>query len=432
MDIAKLGNTCVVGLQWGDEGKGKIVDMLSAQFDLSVRYSGGANAGHTVVVGDERFALHLIPSGILHPHVTSVVATGVALDPVVLCTEIDALVERGVAVGDNLRISDRAHVVMPYHRKQDELGEAKLSGDRKIGTTARGIGPCYMDKMNRSSAVRMGDLLKPDKFRSHLAAVVAERNVVFAALYGANSALDADVIAEQYLALAQRLAPHVCDTTQLLHDAIDAGKRILFEGAQGTLLDIDHGTFPFVTSSNASATGVGSGSGVPASKIGTFIGVVKAYFTRVGSGPFPSELNDATGDRIREQGHEYGTTTGRPRRCGWFDAVAARYSIRLGGVTDVAVMHLDTLTGMPEVGICTGYRYKGNALPGFVADGEVMAQVEPQFETVPGWAEDVTGVRCFEDLPQTTRNYIARLEQLIGARVSILSVGPERSQTIFR
>ncbi len=432
MDLDKLGHTAVVGLQWGDEGKGKIVDMLTPRFDLGVRYSGGSNAGHTVIVGGERFALHLIPSAILHPEVTSVVAAGVVVDPTVLVKEIDGLRARNVQVGDNLRVSDRAHVVMPYHRKEDELSEAALSGDRKIGTTARGIGPCYADKMNRSSAIRVGDLLKPERFRSRLEPIVERKNKIFAALYGVNGQLSADEIFDQYSELAGQIRPHVCDTTALLHDALRDGRRILFEGAQGSLLDIDHGTFPYVTSSSASGCGVGVGAGVSGAMIQTRIGVIKAYSTRVGGGPFPSEETGSIGDQIREKGHEYGTTTGRPRRCGWHDAVATAYSVRLGAITDVAVMHLDTLTGFEQLGLCTGYRHNGRLLPGFTADEDVLTEVECVREMLPGWQEDISTARKMDDLPEAARNYVLRLEQVIGAPISIVSVGPERTQTILR
>jgi len=432
MDLEKLGNTCVTGLQWGDEGKGKIVDLLTDHFDLAVRYSGGSNAGHTVNVSGQRFALHLLPSAILHPEVTSVVAVGVAFDPKVAVEEIEGLRRRGVVVGDNLRISDRAHVVMPYHRRQDELSEAKASGKRRIGTTARGIGPCYADKMIRTLAIRVCDLIDPRRFRDRLGPIVAEKNRLFAALYETDDSFDTEQIVESYGKYAEKLRPFICDTTALVHQAVADGKRILFEGAQGALLDIDHGTFPYVTSSNSSGCAVGVGAGVSASVLKTCIGVVKAYFTRVGEGPFPSELNGAVGDYIREHGQEYGTTTGRPRRCGWFDAVAASYSIRLGGVTDVALMHLDTLAGLEEVGICVAYQYKDQRLKGFNADEEVLAEVKPVYEMMPGWGEDISAASRMEDLPKVAVNYIDRLEQLLATHISIVSIGPERTQTILR
>jgi adenylosuccinate synthase len=432
MNLEKLGHTCVIGLQWGDEGKGKVVELLTDRFSLGVRYSGGSNAGHTVKVAGERFALHLIPSAILHPRVTCVIAAGVVVDPEVLVTEIENLRTRGVKVEDNLRVSNRAHVVMPYHRRQDELSEANASGDRRIGTTARGIGPCYADKMTRTSAIRIGDLIEPQRFRRRLDPIVREKNAVFAALYGTNDPFDADEIFQRYSQYARKIQPHVCDTTQLLHEALADGRHILFEGAQGSLLDIDHGTFPYVTSSNSSGCGAAVGAGVPASVIQTRIGVVKAYFTRVGGGPFPTEQEGPIGEYIREHGQEYGTTTGRPRRCGWFDAAAARYSVHLGGITDVAVMHLDTLTGLEQIGICVGYRHDGRQLAGFDPDEEVLASVECVYEMMPGWSQDITSARREADLPTAAREYIDRLEQLIGAHISIVSVGPERDQTIFR
>lgn len=432
MDIEKLGNTCVVGLQWGDEGKGKLVDLLTDRFELAVRYSGGSNAGHTVNVAGQRFALHLIPSAILHPQVRCVVAAGVAVDPAVLVQEIDGLRRRNIEVGRNLYISDRAHVVMPYHRRQDELGEQDRSGTPRLGTTARGIGPCYADKMSRTSAIRVGDLIDPERFRRRLEPIVEQKNRIFEALYGLERPFDAEAIFQAYRGYAERIKPHVCDTTALLHEAIAEGRRILFEGAQGSLLDIDHGTFPYVTSSNSSACGVAAGAGVPAAAIQTYIGVVKAYSTRVGGGPFPSELDGELADYIRQHGQEYGTTTGRPRRCGWFDAVAVRYSIALGGISTVAVMHLDTLSGLEQVGICVGYRYQGRRLRGFSSDEEVLSAVEPIYEMMPGWQEDITAVRRLEELPATARAYLDRLEQLLGAHIGIVSVGPDRTQTLWR
>ena len=365
MDFEALGHTCVVGLQWGDEGKGKIVDLLTEHFDVVVRYAGGANAGHTVIIQDRRFALHLLPSGILRPEVLSVIGPGVALDIETLQGEITDLRGRDVEIGDNLLISNRAHLVMPYHKKQDRLSEQRLHPDRKIGTTARGIGPCYADKTLRSTAFRVADLYDEAAFRRRLGEVVSDRNRVLAALYHDDDPLDAAAVADQYLSIATDLRRHVTDTTPVLHEALTYGKRLLFEGAQGALLDIDHGTFPYVTSTTCTAGGVAGGAGVPPSCVQSFVGVVKAYATRVGGGPFPTELTDATGDAIRERGREYGTTTGRPRRCGWFDAFAAKYTVDLGGITQLCVMHLDTLTGLPEIRLCTGYRRGGRRLDSF-------------------------------------------------------------------
>jgi len=431
MDCSSLGHTCVVGLHWGDEGKGKIVDLLSEHFDIVVRFNGGGNAGHTVVIAGERFALHLLPVGVLSPGRMAVIGPGVALDAGRLFEEIDALARRGIVVGDNLRVSDRAHLVMPWHKKQDVLSEQAL-GDDRIGTTARGIGPCYADKMQRATAVRVIDLLKPAELPARIARICELKNRIFAAAYGDAEPLDAGAVTAEYLALAERIRRHVCDTTRLFAESIAAGRRLLFEGANGMLLDIDHGTFPYVTSSTTSAIGVPAGAGVPSQTVRTVIGVTKAYTTRVGAGPFPSELRDETGQYIRDRGHEYGTTTGRPRRCGWFDAVAARYSVSFGGITAVAVMHLDTLTGLQRVGICTGYRVRDGLLPGFVTDCSLLEQAEPVLEFLPGWDADISAARRVADLPPAARNYLDRLEELLGVPVTIVSVGPDRSQTLMR
>ena len=431
MDFSKLGHTCVVGMHWGDEGKGKIVDLLTEHFDIVVRYNGGGNAGHTVQIADETFALHLLPVGVLSPNKTAVVGPGIALDLPRMLEEIDALSQRGIVVGDRLRISDRANLVMPYHKKQDNLSEAAL-GDRKIGTTARGIGPCYADKMQRVTAIRVVDLFHPDALREKLDRIVHRKNTIFAALYGDTEPLDAKAIADDYLKFAERVRDNVCDTTRFLYEAMKAGKRLLFEGANGTLLDIDHGTFPFVTSSTTSAIGVPAGAGVPAQTLETCIGVTKAYTTRVGAGPFPSELNGETGQYIRDRGHEYGTTTGRPRRCGWFDAVAAQYSARISGITQVAIMHLDTLTGLERVGICTGYKTADGPLPGFVSDALLLERAEPVIEYRSGWSDDLRTARSIDQLPQATRDYLDRIEALVGVPIAIVSVGPERTQTLMR
>jgi adenylosuccinate synthase len=430
MDFKNLGHTCVVGLHWGDEGKGKIVDVLTEHFDIVGRYNGGANAGHTVRVGGERFAFHLMPSGVIRKGVIGVIGPGVVVDPEVLGQEIDELRGRGIAVGDNLRVSDRAHVIMPYHKKQDRLSEQALQSGKRIGTTSRGIGPCYADKMQRSTAVRVCDLMSGSALRPRVEAIVEQRNRMFAAVYGDTEPLDAKGVYETCLKHAERLGPFVCDTTTFYRDAIKAGKRLLFEGANGALLDVDHGTYPFVTSSTTGPAGVAAGSGLPAKTVKTCIGVVKAYTTRVGAGPFPTELDNEIGQYIRDRGHEYGTTTGRPRRCGWFDAAAARYSAALTGVDYVAVMHLDTLGGLKEVGLCTGYRCK--VVEGVPASAEASATVEPQIEGMPGWQEDLAEVDSFSRLPDAARRYIDRLDALIGVPIGIISVGPERSQTIYR
>ncbi len=431
MNLAELGHTCVVGLHWGDEGKGKIVDLLTEHFDIVVRYNGGGNAGHTVMIGDEKFALHLLPVGVLSPNKTAVVGPGVAVDLGRMIEELDALAARGIVVGDHLKISDRAHVVMPYHKKQDMLSEASL-GAKKIGTTARGIGPCYSDKMQRATAIRVIDLFNAEVLREKITRIVDRKNRIFAALYNDLEPLDAEAIFAEYRGYAARLAGNVCDSTRFLLEAMDAGRRLLFEGANGTLLDIDHGTFPFVTSSTTSAIGVPAGAGVPPQTIQACVGVTKAYTTRVGAGPFPSELDNEIGQYIRDRGHEYGTTTGRPRRCGWFDAVAGRYSARLTGATALAVMHLDTLSGLEQVGICTGYRTPEGPLPGVVADATLLERAEPVIEYLPGWRQDLRSARSIEQLPATTRRYLDRIEELMGVDLTIVSIGPERTQTLFR
>lgn len=432
MDFSALGNTSVVGLQWGDEGKGKIVDLLTKHFDVVVRYAGGANAGHTVRVGSEKFALHLMPSGILRPGVLNIIGPGVALDMEVLLTEIDGLRKRGVEIGTNLLVSRRAHLVMPYHKKQDRLGEQRLGDARKIGTTAKGIGPCYADKALRTTALRVTDLYYPEDFRAKVAEVVADRNRVFASLYDDAEPLDAGKIADEWLEYADRLRPHVTDTTLTLNESIAAGRRILFEGAQGSLLDITHGTFPYVTSSTCTAAGVAAGAGVPPSAVCSYVGVMKAYCTRVGSGPFPTELKDPTGDLIRERGHEYGTTTGRPRRCGWFDAFATRYSALLGGITQAAVMHLDTLSTIGDLKVCTGYRVNGRLMPTIPADIRELESARPEYESLAGWQEDISGATSFETLPEAARNYIDRLEVLLGVAITLVSIGAERTATLHR
>jgi adenylosuccinate synthase len=427
----KLGHTCVIGMHWGDEGKGKIVDLLTEHFDIVIRYNGGGNAGHTVQIKDEKFALHLLPVGVLSDNTTAVVGPGVAVDVGRLLEEVDALAKRGITVKDNLRISNRAQVVMPYHKKMDVLSEHSL-GKKKIGTTARGIGPCYADKMQRATAIRVIDLMNPATLREKIAQNVEHKNALFKALYGDTEPLDTQAIIEEYMGYAERLQGQVCDTTLFLDQAQQAGKRLLFEGANGALLDIDHGTFPYVTSSTTSAIGVPAGAGVPPQTIQNCFGVTKAYTTRVGAGPFPSELHDDVGQYIRDRGHEYGTTTGRPRRCGWFDAVAGRYSARLSGVTGVAVMHLDTLSGLDQVGICTGYETDDGPLPGFIADGGVLENARPKIEYLPGWNDDLRQARSVDQFPASARKYVDRIEELLGVPVKIVSVGPERNQTLFR
>ncbi len=417
-----MPGTCVVGLQWGDEAKGKLVDILTESHEIVVRYQGGANAGHTVVSGGETWKLSLIPSGILRDDVTCVVTGGVVLDPANVIREIDGLEGRGVRIAGKLLFSNRAHVVFPWHMAEDKTLDGSVSDGEAIGTTGRGIGPCYRDKVGRSLAIRLGDLYRSDfqqKF-DHVAAIKQK-------LVGD---LDVAAIFEQYTAYAERLRPLVADTTAYLLDAVEAGKPVLFEGAQGALLDIDHGTFPYVTSSNSSGVGVSSGSGVPGRWIDRVIGVVKAYSTRVGGGPMPTEQDNAIGEHLRQRGREYGTVTQRPRRCGWFDAVAARYTARLSGVDELAVMLLDVLGGLDEIKICSAYRINGQRVTQFPSHVDDLRVAEPEFETLPGWPEELSGVRSEADLPEAARRYIARIGELLGRPVSIVSVGPDREETI--
>lgn len=431
MHWRQLGNTCVVGLQWGDEGKGKIVDLLVEHFDVAVRYSGGANAGHTVVVNGEKFALHQLPSGVLRLNVVSVIGPGSVIDPAVLLAEIQSLRERRIDVTGRLRLSDRAQLVLPYHRKQDILAEQAALPGGKLGTTARGIGPCYADKVSRRWGLRVCDLYDADRFRQTLSTIISHKNAYLAALYDLREPFDAVAVTDEYLAFAEQMRPLVTDTTVELHAALSGGKRVMFEGAQGCLLDIDHGTYPYVTSSSTGVGGVASGAGVPPSAIQSVIGVLKAYSTRVGSGPFPTELDDSIGETIRERGGEYGTTTGRPRRCGWFDAVAARYAALLNGPTHLAVMHLDTLSEMDELRICVGYRVRGQVTNSFPAQTYWLEDCEAVYETLPGWQGDLTGCRKLSALPAAARGYLDRISALVGAPVRIVGVGPERDQTIF-
>ena len=426
-------NKCVIGLQWGDEGKGKVVDLLSESADLVVRYSGGANAGHTVMrqSGEDSFALHLLPSGILRQGVTCVITNGVALDAETLLKEIEGLAGRGIQVGKSLRISSRAHLVMDYHKQQDRLSEEAL-GKAKIGTTVRGIGPCYADKVTRTTALRMADLLDLDEMYLKLKSIVELKNKVFAALYPGAEPIDAEEIFRKCRLWADTLSPMITDTTAMLHRAWKDNKTILFEGAQGTLLDLDHGTFPYVTSSNSSACGLSAGSGLPAQAVDRFLGVAKAYSTRVGSGPFPSEQDNDIGQYIRDKGHEYGTTTGRPRRCGWFDAVCVGYSIQIGAINEIVLQHLDTLAGLKKLQICTAYKIGSETLDFFPAERQTLEQVECEYETLEGFEEEITEVDVFEDLPQKARNYVLRLEQLLATPITMVGVGPSREQMVFR
>jgi adenylosuccinate synthase len=423
-------NYCVVGLQWGDEGKGKIVDILAEQSDIVVRYSGGANAGHTVIVGDDRFALHLLPSGSIRPDTICVIANGVVVDPDVLTEGIEKLAQKNISLNGRLLISENAHVVLDYHKKEDQLREESL-GKNKLGTTIRGIGPCYADKVGRSYTVRMGDLRDLKNLKAKLNTIVEYKNKIFAALYDAEP-ISADKIFKKCKSYADKFLPFITDTTEFLHKSITEGKSILFEGAQGSLLDLDHGTFPFVTSSNSSSLGMSAGCGVPAKLVDKLIGVAKAYTTRVGAGPFPTEQENETGQYIRDKGNEYGTTTGRPRRCGWFDAVAVSYAVTIGAVDSAALMHLDTLSGLKELKICKAYKINGEEKTFFPANIARLSQASPIYETVPGWDEEITEVNDFHDLPVNAQDYICRIEETVKKPITIIGVGPKRSQTIFR
>ncbi|MGB2808198.1 MAG: adenylosuccinate synthase [Sedimentisphaerales bacterium] len=423
-------NCCVVGLQWGDEGKGKIVDILAENIDIVVRYNGGANAGHTVVVGDSKFALHLLPSGSVRPDTTCVIGNGVAVDPQVLIEEIETLAQQDITLKERLFISANAHLVMDYHKAEDQLREDSL-GKNKIGTTIRGIGPCYADKVGRSYAVRMDDLTDLENLKVKLQTIVDYKNKIFAALYDAEP-ISAGPLLEKCKTYAEKLTPFTTDTTQFLHKSIAEGKSILFEGAQGSMLDLDHGTFPFVTSSNSSSLGMSAGCGVPAKIVDKFIGVIKAYTTRVGAGPFPAEQDNDIGQYIRDKGNEYGTTTGRPRRCGWFDAVPVSYAITIGAIDYIAMLHLDTLSGLKELKICKAYEIDGEQTCFFPTNAARLSRATPIYETVPGWDEEITEVSDFNDLPLNAQNYVCRVEEMTGKPVTIIGVGPKRNQTIFR
>jgi adenylosuccinate synthase len=424
--------TCVIGLQWGDEAKGKLVDLLSPRFQTVVRYQGGANAGHTVVDGERTFKLHHIPSGILHSQVMNVIAPGVVIEPTTLLKEIEGLEARGIPARTNLRISDRAHLVMPWHIIEDQILNAQPVQGENIGTTLRGIGPCYRDKVGRTHAMRLTDILAPD-LPQRIEEVVHAKKRLLAGLATAEQ-LDSlrvpDIVA-MTARWASVLGSLAIESTTFLHEQLEEGAEILLEGAQGALLDIDHGTFPFVTSSNSSGVGVSSGSGIPGRCITKVLGVAKAYSTRVGGGPFPTELFDDTGAKIREIGREYGTTTGRPRRCGWLDAFALRYTSRLSGVHSMALMMLDVLSHFETIQVCTGYELNGVRINRFPSRADELRACKPVYETFPGWMVDVTKVRTYDELPQATKEFVAAVESLVGVPIEILSVGPDRQQTIF-
>lgn len=422
-----MSSVVVVGTQWGDEGKGKITDFLSKQADVVARYQGGDNAGHTIVFNDTKYKLHLIPSGIFYSDKTCVIGNGMVVNPKSLVKELAYLHERGVST-DNLRISNRAHVILPYHQLQDKL-EEDAKGDAKVGTTLKGIGPCYMDKAARIG-IRIADLLDKEVFAEKLKTVLEIKNRMFVKMYEVDAVAFDDVF-EEYYAYGQQFAKYVCDTSVVLNDALDKDEKVLFEGAQGVLLDIDHGTYPFVTSSNAASGGVSSGAGIGPSKIHHVVGVCKAYTSRVGDGPFPSELDDEIGHMIREVGKEYGTTTGRPRRVGWFDSVVVRHSRRVSGITDLCLNSIDVLTGLETLKICTAYEYEGKLLDEYPPNFRVLEKCVPVYEELPGWTEDITGVRAFEDLPVNAQNYVKRIEALTGIELLTFSVGPAREQTVI-
>ncbi|CAM3044770.1 adenylosuccinate synthase [Lactococcus hircilactis] len=421
-----MPSVVVVGTQWGDEGKGKITDFLSNNAEVIARYQGGDNAGHTVVIEGKKYKLHLIPSGIFFPEKTSVIGNGVVVNPKSLIEELDYLHKNGVTT-ENLRISDRAHVILPYHKKLDFLQE-EAKGENKIGTTIKGIGPAYMDKAARVG-IRIADLLDKEIFEERLRANLESKNREFVKMYDSEP-IEFDEIFEPYYEYGQALKKYVCDTSVILNEALDNGQRVLFEGAQGVMLDIDQGTYPFVTSSNPVAGGVTIGSGVGPSKISTVVGVCKAYTSRVGDGPFPTELFDEVGHQIREVGHEYGTTTGRPRRVGWFDSVVMRHSKRVSGLTNLSLNSIDVLTGLDTVKICVAYeKANGERISHYPASLKELAECRPVYEELPGWTQDITGMRTLEELPEAARNYVRRVGELVGVRISTFSVGPGREQT---
>jgi adenylosuccinate synthase len=425
-----LRNIIVLGAQWGDEGKGKIVDIYSEFADTVVRSTGGNNAGHTLVVGEEKFVFHLIPSGILHPGKKCVIGNGVVVDPKVLLSEIDRLKSRGHLKDDGqLKVGLLAHIIFPYHIVLDRVREERL-GTRKIGTTARGIGPCYEDKVARTG-IRATDLLLAHVLAEKLRANLEIKNFLLKNFYGAEEVPFQETL-DEYLEYGERLSPYLTDTSRFLEDEIGRGAKLLFEGAQGTLLDIDHGTYPFVTSSNTTAGGLCTGSGVPPTKIGGVVGVSKAYATRVGGGPFPTELLDEEGQWIRDRGGEYGSTTGRPRRCGWFDAPVVRYAKRLNGMSGLALTKLDVLTGLPRIKVCVAYEIDGTRREEVPISLSEFERIEPVYEPVEGWSDDVSTAREFGDLPKAAQRYVRLLEEITGVEVSLVSVGADRNRTIVR
>jgi adenylosuccinate synthase len=421
-----MANLIVVGAQWGDEGKGKIVDLLTAHFDIVARYQGGHNAGHTVIINGKKYVLHLIPSGILHSQKICAIGNGVVIDPVALKHEIESLNAEGISCKGRLFVSNRAHVILDYHRAVEREDEARR-GEKRIGTTNRGIGPAYEDKMGRRG-LRICDLLNPRTLRH-----IVEENVKAkeALLLGGPDSVAIDAVSERAAALGQELSEYFTDVAQFLNHAIDQGKSVLFEGAQGTLLDVDHGTYPFVTASNATAGGACTGTGVGPTRINGVIGIVKAYSTRVGEGPFPTELTDALGEEIRRRGQEFGASTGRPRRCGWFDAVVVHYARLVNNLDTLVITKLDVLDELKEIKICTGYRYKGKTLDSFPPEIQVLEQCQPEYITVRGWNQRTAGIQEFMELPSLARDYLKQLSDLVQAEISVVSTGPDRAETII-
>jgi adenylosuccinate synthase len=424
-----MPNIAVVGTQWGDEGKGKIVDLLARHFQIIARFQGGHNAGHTVVHDGKTHFLHLIPSGMVRGNLLCVIGNGVVVDPAALLGEIERLKQSGIEVGDNLKISERSQVIFPYHGAKDSVSEDALGDKTKIGTTRRGIGPTYEGKAARTG-IRMVDLLEDDVLRDLVGRNVDRNNRIMSCLYpGQAEILDANKVFEDYRRMARKLEKYICDTSLFLHERMNAGDSVLFEGAQGTQLDVDHGTFPFVTSSNTVAAGVGSGCGVGPTRIDGVIGVTKAYSTRVGGGPFPTEQENEDGALIRERGHEFGTTTGRPRRCGWFDVVVGRYGARVNGLDVLAVTMLDVLDEFEEIPVCTGYRYQGKLIRDFPASRKAQAEVQPVWERRPGWKSSTRGISSYRDLPRAARDYLDCIADQLGCPVGLVSTGPERNST---
>lgn len=416
--------TVLVGSQWGDEGKGKIVDLLSEKFEVVVRYQGGANAGHTVEIGSKKYVLHLIPSGILRDDVVCVIGNGVVIDPVALLDEIALLESHGISVKGRLFISHNAHLIMPYHKLLDSISE---SGKVKIGTTGRGIGPCYIDKYARKG-IKIIDLLYPKILEEKIRQNLEEKNLLLKNIYNVEE-LDVEKIIAQYLEFDKQIDVYIKDVPAYLNQAIEEGKSVLLEGAQGALLDVDHGTYPFVTSSNPTSGGACTGTGIPPNKVTDVIGIVKAYTTRVGEGPFPTELPDQEGEELRQQGNEFGATTGRPRRCGWFDAFLVRYSALINGITSVAITKLDVLSMFDEIKVCTGYEFEGKLLKSFPTDFQKLSSVKPVYVTLPGWKEDISGCSSYDQLPENAKKYLRYISEAAGITVSIISVGPKREST---